>query len=258
MHAGWERSHPQLGKTKEALNALEWIIYRMPALGSPDGKPDDPDYEALRAQASSTLEAFSQFLSTPAAIELAWEVQEVFLVLGGHGEKAALLSPPLIQAMCGNPNAFKKVFSEDMFGFFAGIHKKWITPPYHNLKPDDSGQVRSLPFLSYESALTLNFTLIHHPNAAIVASASANAVDLDNPPVNSSSVAADTATHRASTTMTSVHTINSARPDPEALPLTSFPAPSTAPIHESDSAEPNQSAPMSEDALAPQADPAPV
>ena len=91
-----------------------------------------------------------------------------------------------------------------------------------------------------------------------MASASANAADSDNPPVSSSSVAADTSTHRASTTITSVHTINSAGPDPEALPLTSFPAPSTAPIHESDSAEPTQSAPMSEDALAPQADPAPV
>ena len=91
-----------------------------------------------------------------------------------------------------------------------------------------------------------------------MASASANAVDLDNPPVNSSSVAADTATHRASTSITSVHTINSARPDPEALPLTSFPAPSTAPIHESDSADPTLSAPMSEDVPALQEDPGPA
>ena len=59
---GLESTQTDVSKTKKALNALQCIIMCVPTAGSPDYKPDDPDYNALQAQASSTLEAFSQFL----------------------------------------------------------------------------------------------------------------------------------------------------------------------------------------------------
>ena len=149
---GWESTQTDVIQAIQGLSAIQCIIYCVPAPGSPDYKPDDPEYKALRAQASSTLEAFSQFLSTPAAIELAWEVQEVFLVLGGHGEKAALLSPPLIRAMSGYLDAYKK--ERRWLPSYLRDKEEWIRPLYHNLKPDDSEQVCSLPFLFYEFTLT--------------------------------------------------------------------------------------------------------
>ena len=142
----------ELSANKEALNAIWWMVHSMPSPESPDYKPDDPEYKALRAQASSTIEAFSQFLSTPAAIELALEVNYVFNILRDHGEKAGLLSPPLIRAMSGYLDEYKKVQGE--LPWWLQEEETWIRTLYRNLKPDDSGQVRSLPFLSYESALT--------------------------------------------------------------------------------------------------------
>ena len=246
----------ELSANKEGLEAIDQMVYCMPAPGSPDHKPDDPEYKALRAQASSTLEAFSQFLSTATPIELVSEVDNVFYVLRKHGEKAGLLSPPLIRAMSRYLDAYKKEQGE--LPYYMEDKEEWIRTLYHNLQPDDSGQVCSLLLFSYESVLTSNFTLMQNPHAAYLASASANVDDSENPLVHPTSAEADTTTNCASTTITSIHTINSARPDPEALPLTSFPAPSTAPIHESDSAEPTQSAPMSEDAPVLQEDPGPA
>ena len=112
-------------------------------------------------------------------------------------------------------------------------------------------------FFSYESALTSNFTLIQNPNAAVVASASANAADSDNPPVHSAVAAADITTNCASNSIPSVQGTSSARPEEsgaEASPLTSFPAPSTAQIQESASVEPTQGVPRAEDTPAPQED----
>ena len=250
----WESTHTELTKTNQALNAIRCIIPWVPAPGSPDYKPDDPEYKAVRAKAFSTLEAFSQFLSTSAAIELVSEVCRVFYVLREHGEKAGLLSPLLIRAMSGYLDEYKKAHGE-LPWYFRG--EEWIETLYSNLKPEDSGQVCLLPFSSYESALTSNSTLIQNPHAAVVASASTNVDDSGNPQVHSASVAADTATHRASATITSVETTDSARPEvsrPEASPLTSFPAPSTAQIQETASVERTQGVPRAEDTRAIQED----
>ena len=149
---GWENAQTELTKTIKALDAIPCIICFVPAPGSLDYKPDDPEYKALRAQASSTLEAFSQFLSTATPIELVSEVDNVFYVLRKHGEKAGLLSPPLIRAMSGYLDEYKKADGE--LPWYLRDKEAWIRPLYHNLKPDDSEQVRSLPFFPYESALT--------------------------------------------------------------------------------------------------------
>ena len=159
MSVWTQKAHFELGSTqsersanKKALNAIYWMLLSMPAPGSQDYKPNDTEYQALRAQASSTLEEFSQFLYTPAAIELVSEVSSVFYVLREHGEKAGFLSPPLIRAMSGYLDEYKKVQGE--LPWWLQEEETWIRTLYRNLKPDDSGQVRSLPFLSYESALT--------------------------------------------------------------------------------------------------------
>ena len=118
----------------------------MPSPGSPDYKPDDPEYKALRAQASSTLEEFSQFLSTPAAIQLVWYVTNVFNVLREHGEKVGLLSPPLIRAMSGYLDEYEK--ARGKLHVYLEDKEEWIRTLYRNLKPDDSGQVCSFLFYS--------------------------------------------------------------------------------------------------------------
>ena len=251
---GWESTRTDVSNTRKALNAIRVIILCVPAPGSPDYKPDDPEYKALRDQASRTLEAFSQFLSTSSAIELVSEVDDVFWVLRKHGEKAGLLSPLLIRAMSDYLDEYEKAHGE-LPWYFRG--EEWIETLYSNLKPEDSGQVCLLPFSSYESALTSNSTLIQNPHAAVVASASTNVDDSGNPQVHSASVAADTATHRASATITSVETTDSARPEvsrPEASPLTSFPALSTNLIQETSSVERSQGVPRAENTPAPQED----
>ena len=58
--------------------AVTCTIYCASSQGSSDGKPDDPEYQALRAQVSRTLEEFSHFLSTQAAVDLALNVDGVF------------------------------------------------------------------------------------------------------------------------------------------------------------------------------------
>ena len=146
VRLGLGSTQTELSTNTEGLEAIERMVRFIPSPGSPDYKPDDPEYQALRDQASSTLEAFSQFLSTPAAIELAWKVQQVFLVLGDHGEKAGLLSPPLIRAMSGYLDAYKK--EHRWLPSYLRDKEEWIRPLYHNLKPDDSEQVCSLPFCS--------------------------------------------------------------------------------------------------------------
>ena len=137
---GLEITQTDVSKTKKALDAIHRMILYVPPLGSPDYKPDDPEYKALRAQASSTLEAFSQFLSTSAAIELGSEVDDVFDVLRQHGEKAGLLSPPLIRAMSGYLDEYKKAHLK--LHWSMEWREEWIRTLYRNLKPDDSGQVR--------------------------------------------------------------------------------------------------------------------
>ena len=262
MSVGTQKARFKLRSTqteranKEALNAIEWMIKCMPSPGSPDYKPDDPEYQALRAQASSTLEPFSQLLSTHAAIKLYGDVSRVFYALRDHGEKAGLLSPLLIRAMSGYLDEYKKEQGE--LPWYLRDKEEWIRTLYRNLTPDDSKQVCSLSFLSYESALTSNFTLTQNPNTAVVVSAFANVDDSETPLVHLASVAADTATHRAFTTITSVQTTNSARlkvSRPEALSLTSFHAPPTTTIQDSASVELTPCAPMSEDAPPPPADP---
>ena len=90
MSVGTQKARFELGSTqteranREALNAIEWMIKCMPSPGSPDYKPDDPEYKALRAQASSTLDVFSQFLFTATAIELVSKVDDVFDALREH------------------------------------------------------------------------------------------------------------------------------------------------------------------------------
>ena len=252
----WESTQTELTKTTKALNAIQCIIYCVPAPRSPDCKPNDLEYQALRAQASSTLEAFPQFLSTPAAIELVSKVDNVFYALREHGEEAGLLSPPLIRAMSGYLDAYKIAHGE-----LPRYLDWWIRRLYRNLKPDKSEQVRSLPFLSYQSALTSNFTLIQNNTSAVMVSASADAADSDNPPLNSSFAPADTSTNCASDTIPSVQGASSARPEgsfPDASRLTSFPTPSTDRIHDSASVELTPSTPMSEDAPIPQGDPGPA
>ena len=149
---GWESTQTDVSKTIPALNAIQCIILCVPAPGSPDHKPDDPEYQALRAQAFSTLEAFLQFLLTTTAIGLHSEVDDVFLVLRYHGEKAGLLSPPLIRAMSRYLDAYKK--EQGKLQRYIEWNERWIRRLYRNLKPDDSEQVCLLPFFPYESALT--------------------------------------------------------------------------------------------------------
>ena len=141
---GWENALTELRKTEKTLNVIQCIICYVAAPGSPDYKPDDPEYKALRAQASSTLEAFSQFLSTSDAIELVSEVGSVFNVLRWHGEKAGLLSPPLIRAMSGYLDEYEK--ARGKLPWYMEWNERWIRTLYRNLKPDESEQVRSLSF----------------------------------------------------------------------------------------------------------------
>ena len=94
-----------------------------------------------------------------------------------------------------------------------------------------------------------------------MASASADAADSDNPPVNLASATADTTTNCASHPILSLQRVSSARLEvslPEASPLTSIPAPSTASIHDSDSVEFTPSATRSENVPAPLVDPGPA
>ena len=143
---GWESTQTDVIQAIHGLSAIQCIIYCVPVPGSPDYKPDDPEYKALRAQASSTLEAFSQFLSTSAAIELVSEVDDVFRVLRYHGEKAGLLSPPLIRAMSGYLDEYEKAHGK--LRVYLEDKEEWIRTLYRNLKPDDSGQVCSFLFYS--------------------------------------------------------------------------------------------------------------
>ena len=138
------RPQTELSANKEGLEAIERMVPCMPSPGSPDYKPDDPEHQALRAQASSTLETFTQFLSTPAAIKLVSEVDDVFDVLRDHGEKAGLLSPPLIRAMSRYLDAYKKAHGK-LPGYLED-KEEWISTLYRNLKPDDSEQVCLLLF----------------------------------------------------------------------------------------------------------------
>ena len=149
----------ELSANKEALNAIWWMVRSMPSPESPDHKPEDPEYQALQAQASSTLDVFSQFLFTATAIELVSKVDDVFDALRDHGEKAGLLSPRLIRAMSGYLDAYKKARGE--LPWYLERKEEWIRTLYRNLKPDNSEQVCSLPFLWYESVLTWNRTITH-------------------------------------------------------------------------------------------------
>ena len=145
MSVWTQRALLNLGSTpcelSKAPYAIEPMIRCMPSPGSPDYKPDDPEYKALRAQASSTLEAFSQFLSTSAAIELVSEVDDVFRVLREHGEKAGLLSSPLIRAMSVYLDACKNALSEDEFRWWMESYEEWIRTLYRNLKHHEFNQV---------------------------------------------------------------------------------------------------------------------
>ena len=258
---GLESTPTDVSKTKKALDAIRCMILYVPPPGSPDYKLDDPEYKALRAQAYSTLEAFSQFLSTATAIKLSLQVNNVFHVLRDHGEKAGLLTPPLIRAMSGYLDAYKK--ERGKLWLYLEDKEEWIRTLYRNLKPDDSEQVCLLPFSSYEITLTSNLTLIQNPDAAasVVASASVSADDTHNPPVHSTSAAIDITTNCASTAIPFVQGASSARPEgsySEVSPLTSIPAPSTNPIQEPTSVEHTENAPSSEDTPAPQADSGPA
>ena len=260
MSVWTQRVHLVLTSTpcelSEAPYAIESMIRCMPSLGSPDYKPDDQEYEALRAQASGTLGIlFSQFLPTTTAIELVSEVDDVFRVLRRHGEKAGLLSPLLIRAMSRYLDEYKK--ARLRLPWYLKPKEEWIRRLYRNLKLDDSGQVCSLPFFSYELALTSNFTLFQNSNAAIMVSTAANAAHSDNPSVHSAVAAADITTNCASNYIPSVQGASSACPEgscAEASPLTFLSAPSTAKIQDSASVERTQGLPRAEDTPAPQED----
>ena len=111
----------------------------MPAVTSLDCKPDGPECAALRARITSTLEEFSQFLSTPAAIELVSEVDDVLDVLREHGEKAGLLSPSLIRAMYRYLDAYKKAHGD--LRWYLKQKEHWIWVLRRNLRLEDSKQV---------------------------------------------------------------------------------------------------------------------
>ena len=250
----------ELSANKEALNAICWMVLSMPSPESPDYKPDDPEYKALRAQASSTLEAFSQFLSTATPIELVSEVDNVFYVLRKHGEKAGLLSPPLIRAMSRYLDAYKK--ARGKLPWYMEWNERWIRRLYRNLKPDDSEQVCFLPSCSYRFGLTSISTLIQNPIVAIVSFASANLDDSENPLVHPTSAAADITLSRASHAIPSAQSTSSAPGESSStkgsLLTSKFHAPPTATIQYSASVEFTLSTPMSEDAPTPQADPGPA
>ena len=125
MSPGWESTQTELTKTKKALEAIRCIIRCVPAPGSPDYKPNDPEYQALRAQAFSTLEVFSQFLHTPASVGQVWEVEDIFDLLREHGEKAGLLSPSLIGAMSAYLDAYKEAYGE--LHRYLKLKEEWIT-----------------------------------------------------------------------------------------------------------------------------------
>ena len=241
--------------------AITCTIYCASSQGSSDGKPDDPEYQALRAQVSRTLEEFSHFLSTQAAVDLAVNVDGVFDGLYALGEKAGLLFPSLIRAMAGYLDAFLNAPDHLSWDYVKG-HEEWIRPLYRNLKPDASEQVCPLPTCSCKLSLTWVLTLVQNsPPAVAVASTSVDTDDLEDPLAQSTSPAADITTNHASTAIPSPQSTSSARPAgsfPEVLPLTSFPAPSFTPIQEFALVEPSPSAPRSEDSPAPQEDPVPV
>ena len=218
----------------------------MPPLGSPDYKPDDLEYQALRAQAQNTLEVFSQFLPSAVTPEMARSVDSVFCELRWYGEKAGLLSPPLIRAIAGYLDAYKKAHGE--LSWDLQFNEEWIMTLFRNLKPNDSVQVLSLPCCSYGLALISILTLFQSSStAAVVDSVSANAHDLDDSTVNSASAEPDTAPKYAFDAIPSIQSASSAGPQgfrPEVSPLTT---PSITPILEHLSVEHTQSVLRSED-----------
>ena len=256
---GWNSTQTEVRKIKEALMAITCTIYCASSQESSDGKPDDPEYQALRAQVSRTLEEFSHFLTTRAAVDLAVNVDGVFDGLYAPGEKAGLLFPSLIRAMAGYLDAFKNAPDQLSWEYVKG-HEEWIRPLYRKLKPADSEQVRSVS--TCKLSLISVLTLVQNPSLVVaVASTSVDTDDLENPQAQLTFAAADTTTNHASTAIPSAQSTSSARPEgsyPEVLPLTSFPAPSSTPIQEFAFEEPTPSAPRSEDSPAPQEDPFPA
>ena len=90
-----------------------------------------------------------------------------------------------------------------------------------------------------------------------MASASADAADSENPPVQLAVAAADTTTNFASNPVPSLQGASSARSEgscDQASQLASFPAPSTAQIRETASVERTQGLPRAGDTPAPQED----
>ena len=136
---GSESTPDQLEKTKNALNAIYPILWCMPAPGSPDYKPDDSSYQALRAEASRTLEAFLRLLRTPDVLAMGFSVFLTLNVLQTHGEASGLLTSPLIREIYGYLDAYKKAHGQ--LSYALQLKEEWIRNLYHNLKPDSSEQV---------------------------------------------------------------------------------------------------------------------
>ena len=141
QHVFQGRERPNFEKTKlnGTLHAITWMIYCMPAIGSPDNKPHDPEYVAYRAQVSSALEAFSEFLSAPLDIGLHPGVSTVFTILGFHGYQAGLLSPLILGAMRGYLDKYRKAHGE--LSWELKRDEEWIRSLYRKLRLNHSEQV---------------------------------------------------------------------------------------------------------------------
>ena len=95
--------------TYRACRHLSHLISLFPSPGSPDDRPDDPDYQVLRSRIVSVLDTFVWVLSTQRALDPKFARGALFWVLfdlRDHGQRLGLMSQQLKRAIVGYWDAY--------------------------------------------------------------------------------------------------------------------------------------------------------
>ncbi|RPD63453.1 hypothetical protein L227DRAFT_521624 [Lentinus tigrinus ALCF2SS1-6] len=120
--------------TQRSLDVLRCIIPCVPLPGSPDCKPNDREYQSVRAEAVHALDAFTAFLLTPRALEWLEKAHMVFDTLRERGERACLVSPELVRAMASYQELLQDLVRHD--------NRAWIQDLKLKLELCNDEQVR--------------------------------------------------------------------------------------------------------------------
>lgn len=96
--------------TERAFSHLEDLLNLFPSSGSPDDRPDDPEYQILRRRIVNVLKTFSWFLSTQRALHLkfAGGIRDVFYHLSEQRKQLDLMSPQLKRAIVEYRDAYQE------------------------------------------------------------------------------------------------------------------------------------------------------